>query len=180
MRARLRERFMAGELTAEDVLTYLRDGDINSFEQAMSLMARLEPAAVRKLTYNQDRRYLAVLCARADFSSPHYITLRMAIELRRGDRQSRRSRAELFRRHDRLPAETVRAPASRRTQDRGNAHGYRPLTRADGHSCRCRSRKHARVRLARGSFDASHQGSAGRSVIDAGVAILPQGLSETP
>ena len=81
LRTRLRELYMADELNAEDILKFLRDGDINSFEQAMSLMARLEPPAIRRLVYNQDRRYLALLCARADFPAPYYINLRMAIEM---------------------------------------------------------------------------------------------------
>ncbi|MCB1972209.1 MAG: DUF2336 domain-containing protein [Geminicoccaceae bacterium] len=81
LRQRLRERYMAGDLTHEDVLKFLRDGDINSFEQSLSLMAQLEPAAVRTLAYSPDRRYLAALSAKADFPSPHYITLRMAIEM---------------------------------------------------------------------------------------------------
>ncbi|MCB1833899.1 MAG: DUF2336 domain-containing protein, partial [Geminicoccaceae bacterium] len=68
-------------LNAEDILKFLRDGDINSFEHAMSLIARLEPPAIRRLVYNQDRRYLALLCARADFPAPYYINLRMAIEM---------------------------------------------------------------------------------------------------
>jgi len=80
MRA-LRELKGRGDLVADDVLVLLREGDIAGFEIGMALHADLDVGHVQRLAYNQDRRFLAALCARAGFSTPHYITLRMALEL---------------------------------------------------------------------------------------------------
>ena len=77
----LRDRHQSGELAHEDVLGFLRDGDISSFETALTLMAGLDAVVVRRLAYDTDRRRLAALCARASFPCPHYITLRMALEM---------------------------------------------------------------------------------------------------
>ncbi|MGF1475059.1 MAG: DUF2336 domain-containing protein [Geminicoccaceae bacterium] len=77
----MREQYLAGELDHETVLGFLRDGEIDKFEQALSFHAGLERERIRKLVYNSDRRYLAALCVAADFSTPHYVMLRMAVEL---------------------------------------------------------------------------------------------------
>ena len=60
---------------------FLRDGDIASLEIGLALHARLEPNQVRHLLYHADRRHLAALCIAAGFATPHYITLRMALEI---------------------------------------------------------------------------------------------------
>jgi uncharacterized protein (DUF2336 family) len=77
----LRERLHAGTLGHDDVLNFLREGDVAAFEQALGLMAQLEPKTVRRFCYNGDRRYLAALCLKAGLPAPHYVAIRMALEL---------------------------------------------------------------------------------------------------
>lgn len=77
----LRERYSAGELGHDDLVQFLREGDIAAFEQTLGLMAELDPKTVRRFAYNDDRRYLAALCLKADLPAPHYLTIRMALEL---------------------------------------------------------------------------------------------------
>lgn len=73
--------FSAGQLSHERLLRFLRDGDVASLEIGLSLHARLELNHVRRLLYHADRRHLAGLCLAAGFATPHYITLRMALEI---------------------------------------------------------------------------------------------------
>lgn len=77
----LRERFSADDLTHDDLVQFLRKGDIAAFEQTLGLMAELDPKTVRRFAYNDDRRYLAALCLKAGLPAPHYLTIRMALEL---------------------------------------------------------------------------------------------------
>lgn len=77
----LRERLAAGELGPDDLLVFLREGDISSLETALAVMARLDVRRVRRLLYSVDRRRLAALCIAADLPTPHYVALRMALEL---------------------------------------------------------------------------------------------------
>ena len=77
----LRRRHFAGELTADDVVAFLRDGDITRFEAGMALLADLETQPTRRLLYGQDRRCLAAVCVRAGFPAPLYMVVRMALEL---------------------------------------------------------------------------------------------------
>ncbi len=77
----LRERLHAGSLGPDELLQYLREGDIAAFEQTLALMAELDPKTVRRFAYNSDRRYLAALCLKADLPAAHYLTIRMALEL---------------------------------------------------------------------------------------------------
>jgi len=77
----LRDRYMAGELGHDEVLAYLRDGEIVSFEFAMALHAGMDVGQVRGLIYSGDRRKLAATCIKAGFSTPHYLMLRVALEL---------------------------------------------------------------------------------------------------
>jgi len=77
----LRERFSGGDLTHDDLVRFLREGDIAAFEQSLALMARLDLKTVRRFAYNDDRRYLAALCLKAGLPAPHYLTIRMALEL---------------------------------------------------------------------------------------------------
>jgi hypothetical protein len=73
---------VAGELDAEAVLSFLRDGEIGRFEAALTLLANLkEPGQVRELIYGTDELGLAALCIRAGFGTPHYVVLRMALDL---------------------------------------------------------------------------------------------------
>ncbi len=78
---RVRERMVAGGLGPDALLTYLRDGDVAAFEIALALLSRLEPTRCRRLLYHSDRRYLAALCIKAGVPTPHYLTLRMTLEL---------------------------------------------------------------------------------------------------
>jgi uncharacterized protein (DUF2336 family) len=73
--------FSAGQLGHERLLRYLRDGDIASLEIGLGLHARLELNHVRRLLYHADRRHLAALCLAAGMATPHYITLRMALDI---------------------------------------------------------------------------------------------------
>ena len=73
--------FSAGQLDHERLLRCLRDGDVASLEIGLGLHARLELNHVRRLLYHADRRHLAGLCLAAGFAAPHYLTLRMALEI---------------------------------------------------------------------------------------------------
>ncbi len=77
----LRERWMSGDLDGEDILGFLRDGDIAAFETAFMVMTRLGIRTVRRLLYSSDRRCLAALCIKAGIATPHYVGIRMALEL---------------------------------------------------------------------------------------------------
>lgn len=77
----LRNRWVSGELGADDCLGFLREGDIASLEMAFSVVGGLELRQVRKLLFSGDRRRLAALCIAADLPTPHYVALRMALEL---------------------------------------------------------------------------------------------------
>ena len=59
----------------------LRDGEIGGVEAGLALLADVDPARARELLHAADRRGLAALCARADFGAPHYVALRMALDL---------------------------------------------------------------------------------------------------
>lgn len=78
---RLRERRDAGGLTHEDLLRFLKNGDIAALELGLAIHAKLEPSHVRKLLYHADRRHMAALCVTAGFATPHYVLLRMAVDL---------------------------------------------------------------------------------------------------
>ncbi len=78
----MRERMAAGELDAEAMLRLLRDGDIGRVEAALAVVAEIgDPAKVRELLYGMGKFGLAALCVRAGFATPHYIVLRMALDL---------------------------------------------------------------------------------------------------
>lgn len=78
---RLRDRHEAGALDADDLLRFLRDGDITALELALAVMAAMRPARVRELLYAADRRRAAALCIAAGLSSAHYVALRMAMDV---------------------------------------------------------------------------------------------------
>jgi uncharacterized protein (DUF2336 family) len=73
--------FSAGNLGHERLLRFLRDGEVASLEIGLALHARLELNHVRQLLYHADRRHLAALCLAAGLATPHYLTLRMALEI---------------------------------------------------------------------------------------------------
>ncbi len=77
----LRERLSIGDLGHDDLVQFLRDGDIAAFEQTLGLMAQLDLRTIRRFAYIDDRRYLAALCLKAGLPAPHYLTIRMALEL---------------------------------------------------------------------------------------------------
>jgi uncharacterized protein (DUF2336 family) len=77
----LRTQMQSGDFEHADVVKALRDGDIQLFELGLALFARLDHATARKQIYSEDRRRLAAVCAAGDFSPPHYLTIRMALEL---------------------------------------------------------------------------------------------------
>jgi uncharacterized protein (DUF2336 family) len=77
----LRERLTVGELGPEQLLSYLRDGAISRFEAGVALLADVDLRRARQLLYGADRRGLAALAARAGFATPHYVALRMTLDL---------------------------------------------------------------------------------------------------
>jgi uncharacterized protein (DUF2336 family) len=77
----LRHRFTTGELGPEDIVAFLRDGEITRVEAGLALLADVDVPRARQLIYGMDKRGLAALCARASFGAPHYIALRMALDL---------------------------------------------------------------------------------------------------
>ena len=77
----LRHRFTTGELVPEDIVAFLRDGAIAKVEAGFALLADIDGPRVRQLLYGMDKRGLAALCARAGFGAPHYIAIRMALDL---------------------------------------------------------------------------------------------------
>jgi uncharacterized protein (DUF2336 family) len=81
MERELRRRLSEGGLGPEEVLGFLRDGDIGRVEASFVLLADLDLARTRQLLYGMDKRGLAVMCARAGFGTPHYVALRMVLDL---------------------------------------------------------------------------------------------------
>jgi uncharacterized protein (DUF2336 family) len=77
----LRHRITAGDLGPEDILRFLRDGEIARLEFGLALLAGLDLRRVRDLLYGMNKRAFAALCARAGFGAPHYVALRMALDL---------------------------------------------------------------------------------------------------
>ena len=77
----LHHRFTAGDLGPEDIVRFLRDGEIARLEAGLALLADLDVARARELLYGMDKRGLAALCARAGFGAPHSVALRMALDL---------------------------------------------------------------------------------------------------
>jgi hypothetical protein len=66
----LRERLLAGDLTHDDLLRRLKDGDVAGLEIGLALHARLDTSKARKLLYHPDRRHMVALCVAAGFSTP--------------------------------------------------------------------------------------------------------------
>jgi uncharacterized protein (DUF2336 family) len=77
----LRHQFTTGELTPESIVMFLRDGAVAKVEAGLALLADVDVPRVRQLLYGMDKRGLAALCARAGFGAPHYIVVRMALDL---------------------------------------------------------------------------------------------------
>jgi uncharacterized protein (DUF2336 family) len=77
----LRHQFTTGELTPEEIVKFLRDGEVTKVEAGLALLADVDVPRVRQLLYGMDKRGLAALCARAGFGAPHYIAIRMALDL---------------------------------------------------------------------------------------------------
>jgi hypothetical protein len=77
----LRQRLNESELGPEDVLTFLRNGEIARFETSFALLADIDIVRIRQLLYGMDKRGLAALCARSGFGTPHYVAVRMTLDL---------------------------------------------------------------------------------------------------
>lgn len=77
----MHERMAAGDLTALDILGFLRDCDVERFEASLSTMAGIDSVKTRHLLYNMDKRCVAVLCLRAGLGTPQYMAVRMALDL---------------------------------------------------------------------------------------------------
>lgn len=80
LRQRLKDELDRGNLDHDELLRFLKDGEIAALEIGIGLHAALKPAQVRRLLYDPDRRYLAALCLTAGFSTPHYLTLRLVLD----------------------------------------------------------------------------------------------------
>jgi uncharacterized protein (DUF2336 family) len=81
MERAMRARHAHGELGPESLIAMLRDGDVASFELAVAVLADVEPRRCRQLIYHDDRRHLAALCVRAGVPTPHYLSVRIALQL---------------------------------------------------------------------------------------------------
>jgi uncharacterized protein (DUF2336 family) len=81
MERELRHRFTAGELCPEDILSFLRTGEMARVEAGLALLAEVDVARTRQLLYGMDKRGVAALCARAGFGVPHYLALHMPLDL---------------------------------------------------------------------------------------------------
>lgn len=81
MERAMRARHASGELGPESLIAMLRDGDVASFELAVAVLADVEPRRCRQLIYHDDRRHLAALCVRAGVPTPHYVSVRIALQL---------------------------------------------------------------------------------------------------
>jgi uncharacterized protein (DUF2336 family) len=77
----LRHRLSNGELGPDDILMFLRDGDIGRVEAGLMVLADSDLARTDQLLYGADKRGLAALCARAGFGTPHYVALRLTLDL---------------------------------------------------------------------------------------------------
>jgi uncharacterized protein (DUF2336 family) len=77
----MRHRFTAGDLGPQDIVKFLRDGEIARLEVGLALLGNLDVLRVRELMHGMNRRGFAALCVRAGFGAPHYIALCMALDL---------------------------------------------------------------------------------------------------
>jgi uncharacterized protein (DUF2336 family) len=80
LRQHLKDELGRGHLGHDELLGFLKNGEIAALEIGIGLHAALEPGQVRRLLYDPDRRYLAALCLTAGFSTPHYLTLRLVLD----------------------------------------------------------------------------------------------------
>ena len=60
----LRHRFTAGDLGPEDLVKFLRDGEIARLEAGLALLGDLDLLRVRELMHGMNKRGFAALCAR--------------------------------------------------------------------------------------------------------------------
>lgn len=81
LQRRLQDALAAGRLDHDELLRFLKEGDVAALEIGLGLHAGLDAAQARRLLYHPDRRHLAALCLAAGFAAPHYLTLRMALDL---------------------------------------------------------------------------------------------------
>ena len=81
LQQRLKAQLNAGRLGHDELLGFLRTGEIAALEVGIGLRAGLEPGEVRRLLYHPDRRHLTALCLAAGFQTPHYVALRLALEV---------------------------------------------------------------------------------------------------
>jgi hypothetical protein len=77
----MRHRFTAGDLGPQDIVKFLRDGEIARLEVGLALLGNLDVPRVRELMHDMNKRGFAALCARAGFGAPHYIGLCMALDM---------------------------------------------------------------------------------------------------
>ena len=98
----MHERMTSGDLSALDILGFLRVGDVRQFEASLSAMSGLNATKTRNLLYNMDKRCLAVLCLRAGLGTPQYAAIRMALDL--ADRGVNEVRAQRIK----YPKKTIR------------------------------------------------------------------------
>ena len=77
----LRRRLANGELGPDDVVAFLRNGEIGRVETGLMLLADIDLTRTRQLLYGMDKRGLVALCVRAGFGTPHYIAFRMTLDL---------------------------------------------------------------------------------------------------
>ena len=94
-------------------MAFLRDGAIARVEAGLALLADIDVPRVRQLLYGMDKRGLAALCARAGFGAPHYIAMRMALDLAEQGMEGADPEPTYCRRDDRLRPAAVRSDQKR-------------------------------------------------------------------
>lgn len=77
----MRKRLLDGDLGPEEILVHLKKGEIRYVEAGLAVLADIESDKARRLLYGMDKRAIAALCVRAGLGTPHYVTLRMTLDL---------------------------------------------------------------------------------------------------
>lgn len=77
----MRKRLVEGDLGPEAILAHLKKGEIRYVEAGLALLADVDSDRARRLLYGMDKRSIAALCVRAGLGTPHYIMLRMTLDL---------------------------------------------------------------------------------------------------
>lgn len=81
LQQRLKEEHAGRRLGGEELLRYLREGDVAAVEVGLGLASGLDPGEARRRLYHPDRRGLALLCKAAGLTAAPYLALRLSLEI---------------------------------------------------------------------------------------------------